>query len=226
MRYAISLTSIPPRLPRLGPVIEALLAQRPSPEEVFLTLPRRYARFPGRFSVPSLPRDVRILWADNDEGPAAKALSAARHLEGSGVRLIYCDDDWIYPNGWAAALLTDQDQATTGQAWDLARLGRKGTGCDIAQGFAGVCVRPDWLAGPESTPPDEARAADDVWLSAVLAHHAIPVKEVKAASIGLRPAYSDDHGLQDATIHGRTRDTANRAAAACAEQCFGIWPQL
>ena len=42
--YAVALTSIPPRLPRLGPVLASLLAQTPAPERVLLCLPERWAR--------------------------------------------------------------------------------------------------------------------------------------------------------------------------------------
>lgn len=226
MRYAISLTSIPPRFPRLGPVLSALAGQRPAPDQILLTLPRRYDRFPGSHAAPALPPGVRLLWAEVDAGPATKVLPAARHLRQSGRRLIYCDDDWIYPEGWAACLLTEGHAATTGQAWDVARIGRRGTRGDIAQGFAGVCILPDWLAGAEAGPPPAARAADDVWLSAVLASQGVPVEEKSAARRGLRPAYTDRFGLQDAGIDGRARDAANRAAAACAAHRFGIWPAL
>ena len=40
--YAIALTSSPPRLARLGPVLEALLAQEPAPERVLLCLPEAW----------------------------------------------------------------------------------------------------------------------------------------------------------------------------------------
>lgn len=123
-------------------------------------------------------------------------------------------------------MLTERAEVTTGQAWDVARIGRKGTGCDIAQGFAGVCIAPDWLARPEAVPPTDARGADDVWLSAVLASQGIPVRSVEAARAGLQPAYSDTPSLQTGLFDGRSRDQANRAAAECAERRFGIWPRL
>lgn len=142
------------------------------------------------------------------------------------MRLIFCDDDWLYPPDWAAKLLTEASVATTGQSWDVARIGRKGRVCDIAQGFSGVCILPDWLAGPDAIPPKEAWEADDVWLSAVLASQDIPIHQVPDACSGFRLAYHDENGLQNKMIEGRTRDMANRAAAVCAEQIFGVWPEL
>lgn len=219
--YAISLTSIPPRLPRLAPVFAALLAQRPAPAHVLLVLPHRYTRFPGPVTPPALPEGVTLLRTETDLGPATKALPAARALAGRDLRLIYCDDDWIYPPDWAARLLTDTEEATTGQAWDIARLGRKGTGTDIAQGFSGVCIRPRWLAAPDMAPPPDALPADDIWLSGQLARQGVPLHARSAARRAMRPAFDDAHALQDIT----RRDAANRACAALVNARYGIWPE-
>lgn len=219
--YAISLTSIPPRFERLGPVLACLLAQRPAPTQVFLALPRSYTRFPGPVTPPPLPDGVTLLWTDTDLGPATKAIPAARALAGSDTRLIYCDDDWLTSPDWAANLLTTKEDATTGQAWDIARIGRHGTGIDIAQGFSGVCIRPDWLSGPNMAPPPEAQTVDDIWLSGQLARQKIPLRVRPAARAGMRPAYDDAHGLQDRTH----RDAANRACAALLTERYGIWPE-
>ncbi len=225
-RYAVSLTTIPPRFDRLGPVLNSLLAQSPAPEFILLALPRRYARFPGAVLPPDLPSGVNILWAEKDYGPATKVLPAAEALVGKGLRLLYCDDDWIYGPGWAAALLDEDRQvATTGSAWGVERLGRIGTGCDIAQGFSGVSVRPEWLAGPEFTPPDCARSVDDVWLSGQLARQGIPVAQAPAARALIQTAFDDAHALQDMMADGLSRDAANRATAALLHAHFGIWPQ-
>ncbi len=219
--YAISLTSIPPRFPRLAPVLASLLAQRPAPAHVFLTLPDRYTRFPGQVTPPDLPEGITLLRADTDLGPATKILPAARALADRDLRLICCDDDWIYGPDWAAHLLTDDEEATTGQAWNIARLGRAGTGTDIAQGFSGICIRPGWLADPDMAPPPEVMPVDDIWLSGQLAHRGIPVRERPAARQHMRPAYDDPHALQ----HSTSRDAANRACAALLNARYGIWPE-
>lgn len=225
MRYAVSLTSIPPRLHRLAPVLASLAGQDPAPECILLSLPRRYRRFPDAVDQTLAFPGVDVLWSAQDHGPATKALVAARHLMHRTLKLIYCDDDWLYSPGWAAALLDGSERcATTGQAWDLARIGRTGAGCDIAQGFSGVCITPSWLAGAHAMPPEPARDADDVWLSGVLAFNGIEVRAVSSARAAMRPAYEDTHGLQDANVAGQTRDIANRAAAQAIHDRFGIWP--
>ena len=219
--YAISLTSIPPRFHRLSPVFAALLTQRPAPVQVLFTLPKGYTRFPGPVKPPDLPEGVTLLWADTDLGPATKVIPAARALADRDLRLICCDDDWLYGPDWAAHLLTDDEEATTGQAWDIARLGRAGTGIDIAQGFSGVCIRPDWLAAADMDPPPEARTVDDIWLTGQLARQGIPLRERPAARQQMRPAYDDHHALQ----HRTPRNAANRACADLLHRRYGIWPK-
>ncbi|WP_135504596.1 hypothetical protein [Roseovarius aestuariivivens] len=218
--YAISLTSIPPRLARLGPVLESLRAQEPAPAAIFLCLPRRYRRYRRMGNLPTFPSGVSVLWSETDFGPATKALVAARHLRGSGMRLLYCDDDWIHPRHWAAALLSgDAGSATSGQTWDIDRIGRVGTGCDVAQGFAGVSVAPRWLAGAECNPPDAAWPVDDIWLSGQFARQGIAVSKAPAARRGMVPAYDDAHALQ-----AGPRDAQNRACALVLHDRYGVWP--
>lgn len=230
--YAISLTSIPPRYARLGPVLESLLAQRPAPDRVLLCLPHRPMRF-APVPWPEVPEGVEILTLEEDIGPASKVLPAARLLAGRGGRLIYCDDDWILPQGWAARLLAgDASEAVAGSGFDLRRLRRKGHAApraehaDVAQGFAGVAVRPDWLAGAECAPPPLAWPVDDIWLSAHLARQGVAIRLVPAAREGMCPAYFDAHGLQDAVIDGRNRAAANRACLDEITARYGLWPPM
>ncbi|MEQ9260513.1 MAG: hypothetical protein RIG84_15610 [Roseovarius sp.] len=224
--YAIALTSIPPRFSRLGPVLDSLLAQRPAPARVLLCLPERFTRFPGAQAPPALPDGVALLRAARDFGPATKALAPARALGGSGLKLLYCDDDWLYPPGWAAALLAAErpGEAVAATGWSVARLGRQGAapeGCvDIAQGYSGVLVDPRWLAPPDCDPPEAARSVDDIWLSGQLARQGLFIRLAPEARAGLRPAYDDAHGLQD---EGR-RHADNMACAALLHAHYGIWP--
>lgn len=225
--YVISLSSVPPRFGRLRPVLEALLRQNPAPERVLLCVAERYERFPGPVRLPEMPEGVELVRGE-DIGPGMKALAAARHLPGG--RLIYCDDDWIAGPGWAAALLAagDARTAVTGQGFGVERLGRSGAAgpgvVDIAQGFSGVSVRPEWLG--DATPPDRAgeRAADDIWLSAHLAARGIAIREAPEARAALHLAYEAD-GLQQARIAGMTRAEANQACADWAARRYGVWPK-
>lgn len=229
--YAISLTSIPPRYHRLGPVLRSLVAQRPTPARVILCLPVTPARF-DPVPDPDLPEGVEILKAEHDEGPATKVLPAARALAGSMDRLIYCDDDWVMPRDWAAHLLAagTAQQAVAAAGFDLHRLKRRSHRtpdpefCDIGQGFAGVSIRPDWLADPDCAPPVEAFATDDIWLSAQLARQDIPIRLADTARRAMRLAFEDAHALQDARISQQDRNAANKACVELVTARYGLWP--
>ncbi|MGI3211394.1 hypothetical protein ACROSR_09790 [Roseovarius tibetensis] len=231
--YAISLTSIPPRYDRLGPVLHSLLAQRPAPWRVILCLPQHPARFDPA-PLPALPEGVEILRPARDDGPATKALPAARALAGRIDRLIYCDDDWIMPPDWAAGLLRGgaPHEAVAGAGFDVDRLKRRShrppdtTLCDIAQGYAGVLVRPGWLTGPDCTPTVEGWPVDDLWLSAQMARQGISIRLSHTARHGMRLAFADEHALQDAEIDGRRRHAANMACVAQITARYGLWPPL
>lgn len=107
MRRIISLTSIPPRFPELRPVLESLLQQ--GADEVRLTLPLRYRRFPEwDGGLPLVPPGVRICRAEKDYGPATKILPAAYDLRGEAVQILFCDDDCDVPRGWARRLFRIQ----------------------------------------------------------------------------------------------------------------------
>lgn len=228
--YAVALTSIPPRLPRLGPVLASLLAQAPAPERVLLCLPRDWARFPGPAALPALPEGVEVIRAERDFGPATKAIASSRVLAGSFDRLIYCDDDWLMPPGWAAGLLAERHpgEAVAASGWSVNRLKRTGAAgpgyVDIAQGFSGVLIDPQWLAGEDIAPPPEAWATDDIWLSGQLARRGIPIRLAKDARAGMTPAFDDADALQDAVIGGRARHAANMACVETLTRRYGIWP--
>ncbi len=227
--YAVTLTSIPPRFAGLDPVLRSLLSQDPAPVRVILSLPRAYRRFPGPVTLPDLPKGVEILWSTDDLGPATKVIPAARHLRGKVERLIYCDDDWIYGQGWARALLRQAAGADViaGSGFSVLRLRRQGAqppATDIAQGFAGVCIRPSDIPDVATPVPDPAWAVDDIWLSGLFAHQGLKIHVAPEARALCHPAATVDPGLQEATVLGHTRAQANAACADLVFQKFGIWP--
>ena len=120
----ISLTTIPPRLPLIGPTLADLLAQDAAIREIRLYVPRRHRRFPlSEAAIPDLPAGISLHLLDEDFGPATKVLAAARDLRGEDVEIIFCDDDQRYDPGWAGRLIAGRaahpEACVAQQGYDL-----------------------------------------------------------------------------------------------------------
>lgn len=104
----ITLSTIPPRFARLGPVLTALKAQDLPADEIRLNIPHSYRRFADwDGALPAVPDGVTIHRTETDLGPATKVLPAARDLRGQVVDLLFCDDDKIYDPGWHRRFKTE-----------------------------------------------------------------------------------------------------------------------
>lgn len=101
----VSLSSIPPRFGKLYQTLDSLKRQE-GVSKIELWLPKKYRRFPDytadNFVVPD---GVVLRQCDYDLGPATKILPAAFHYRGSQARILYCDDDKIFPTGWANSFI-------------------------------------------------------------------------------------------------------------------------
>lgn len=204
----ISLTSIPPRFPRLGLVLESLVAQ--GADKVVLALARQYEQFPGVVTPPPLPNGVEIIWSE-DIGPATKIIAAQRVFP--DTEIIYCDDDCLYAPGWLAALC-DGPSIRAGSVFDARRLKRRnGT---VAQGFAGVRL-PAGFA-PFTPPPAACRLADDLWLSAQMAVRGAKITHCRTARAYVTPL-NLGHQLQDID----RRDTY-KVGCEAVHAALGVWP--
>lgn len=101
----ITLSTIPPRFPLLGPTLHTLLRQSMPVQAIELYIPASYVRFPDwDGSLPSVPAGVTIRRCDQDLGPATKILPAARKYAGRDVDLLFCDDDKVYDRRWHARI--------------------------------------------------------------------------------------------------------------------------
>jgi hypothetical protein len=110
MSTIVSLSTIPSRFPFLAPVLDGLLAQTASIDEIRLYIPKRYRRFPDfDGTLPAVPKGVRICQTSDDLGPASKVLFAVDDLRGSDCRIIYCDDDIIYEPTRFAQMVAESD---------------------------------------------------------------------------------------------------------------------
>ena len=94
---------------------------------------------------------------------------------------------------------------------------------DIAQGFAGVLVDPDWF-GPAATEiPEALWAIDDIWLSGWLAVQGIGIWCAPHIRAGCAPHAGEAGALQDTVFGGQARGAANKAGAALIARRWGIW---
>lgn len=104
-RLIVTLSAIPARFDKIGPVLESLAAQTAA-DRICLYIPHRYRRFPDwDGTLPRVPGGIDICRSAEDYGPATKILSAARDHAGRDVDLLFCDDDHIYAPGWAQSFL-------------------------------------------------------------------------------------------------------------------------
>lgn len=95
---------------------------------------------------------------------------------------------------------------------------------DIAEGYAGVAVRPEFLDELAFVIPPVLWAVDDVWLSGHLARRGIPIWADTALNRAqailplshMRPLYS-------AVIEGADRPSANLACVDYMRETYGIW---
>ncbi len=117
----ISLSSIPPRFPFLKESLKTLVAQQAA-DDIRLYIPRQYRRFPEyNGELPDVPEGVTICRIDEDLGPATKVLPASKEFRHQDVQILFCDDDGLFPSGWAKRLFqiqakrNDQAIATLGR---------------------------------------------------------------------------------------------------------------
>jgi hypothetical protein len=279
MRHVISLTTIPPRFDKIGPTLQSLLAQRSRPVAVELYIPASYRRFPGwGGALPEVPEGVTIRRVGQDLGPATKILPAARAWRGTGVELLYVDDDQVFAPNWAERSLAlrrvHPEAAVCGAAFHLEHLGgppnpdrqeprakiarpypqqpgyqlrklgaalfggrrvgpklrqqyakldRSGY-ADIAAGFGGVALRPEFLDDVAWEIPPVIWAVDDVWLSGHLARRDIPIwgdRSLNLARTALEVSNAAD--LYRARLDGADRRAANRACIEHMRAAYGIW---
>jgi len=121
MRRIISFSTIPPRFPFLKESLKSLVAQQAA-DEIRLYIPKAYRRFPEyNGELPDVPEGVKICQIEEDLGPATKILPACKEFRGQDVQILFCDDDGIFPSGWAKRLFdiqlkkSDQAVATWGR---------------------------------------------------------------------------------------------------------------
>lgn len=95
---------------------------------------------------------------------------------------------------------------------------------DIAEGYGGVMVRPDFFDDETFEIPPILWTVDDIWLSGSLTRQGIPIWADKDLWLVREvPETSLDHPLYKSVIDGAGRHTANRACIDYMRETYGIW---
>lgn len=260
-KVIVSLTTIPSRVVFLRETIESLLSQTYGPISIELNIPNRYKRRDlGSIDVSLLPKGISLFRCE-DLGPATKILPTLLRYSGQKVCIIYCDDDRIYDKNMVTRLLNcyrnhprsaiaeevveiksrfysrkyTKDakyrlrRILSGGAWKPNRNNpNKG---QIAQGFGGVLVRPDFFPIKTFDVDEEFFMVDDIWLSAMLAHNNIGIKfSGRTKTEKSKPVIVDGRDLgrsADALVNTAhqdlTRNDLDWRAITVASARYGVW---
>ncbi|MCG6901283.1 MAG: glycosyltransferase family 2 protein [Rhodobacter sp.] len=102
----VSMSSVPPRFGKIGPILESLTAQTAQIDRILVYVPETYRRFPDwDGTLPDVPAGVEIRRTPDDFGPATKILCAAREFSDEDTDILFCDDDHIYAPTWAQSFV-------------------------------------------------------------------------------------------------------------------------
>jgi len=95
---------------------------------------------------------------------------------------------------------------------------------DIAEGYAGVMVRPEFFEDSMFDIPPVLWSVDDVWLSGHYARQGIPVwVDRSLEKVHIVIDVSETFPLYKAVIDGTERDDANRACIDYMRRTYGVW---
>ncbi len=106
--------------------------------------------------------------------------------------------------------------------WSPPRFARSGY-VDVAGGYGGVLVRPDFLGPNAFDVPPELRVVDDPWLSGCLEANGVPIWLNAAGSLAREQRAGRIDALLRLRESGTGRRQANAACVAWHRQHHGIW---
>lgn len=112
-RLVVALSTIPSRIHLLQPTLESLIHQDYPPDTIYLTLPNKKAHSNTllNYTLPDFIQDyqqegiVTVLTPEYDYGSIMKVLHVLT-IEQPDTRIVYVDDDWIYPPNMLQVLYT------------------------------------------------------------------------------------------------------------------------
>lgn len=233
-RLVVTLTTVPERMDRLGPVLRSLVDQTVAADRIVLARPD----ISRRSGAPYPPLDPAIGGVDvlacTDEGPATKLLPALAAEPGAAILVV--DDDVIYPIDFIEQMLAWHrrlPQAAIGwRGWRIvpgrhpkrfphvfATALAEPQRVDILLGTWGYLVPPgafDAAVHDFSGYPPAVRFVDDVWFSGHLARRGIDRWVIPGRGLPIETEASDLAAL----TFGPNRSGENDLAAI---EAFRAW---
>ena len=215
MKVVISLTTIPSRFDKLGPILQGLALQ--TCHEIWLNIPHRYTRFPEWDGV--VPDDLHninpkiVINRDcEDFGPGTKFIAPALKLLPDDL-IIYVDDDTTYDPHLAKNLLK-WHLTDTKSAWGLSGfkfedyfkdhfLRQHGAPLDVLEGYGSVIVKAKWVqeALPEFKELLDVTWHDDMLLCNLLEKAGVPRKTVFTPDCNISHVRQFGYGFESDALH-------------------------
>lgn len=215
MKVIISLTSIPSRFDKLGPILTGLTFQ--TCHEIWLCIPRKYNRFPDwDGQIPEHLYNIHpkvVIQRDcEDFGPGTKFIAPALKLLPDDI-IIYVDDDTAYDAHLATNFLKWHRHDPT-SAWGLSGFTFenyfKGNyprsharEVDVLEGYGGVVVRAGWIqeALPDFRELLEVTWHDDMILCNLLEKMGVKRRTIHTPECNLTKMQQYNFGFSDDALH-------------------------
>jgi hypothetical protein len=94
---------------------------------------------------------------------------------------------------------------------------------DIAKGYGGVLVRPEFIPESAFDIPDRLWTVDDVWLSGQMALNGVTIRKVARREHSTKREVAEIAALIDFVHDGDGRDASNLACIRHFQEAHGIW---
>ncbi len=180
-------------------------------------------------------QDVRILYCDDDriyhpdwaarmiqesdKNPGECIAEAGEKVEATVLK--------AFSGTWKYQLLTKATLGVYGHFLrkEIRALDPANGHVDIAKGYGGVLLRPEFLSDLAFEIPDHLWMVDDFWLSGCLAASGIKVRKIAALPNSTKTKLANVDALVDFVHEDHGRDAANLACIKHFQDHFGIWQQ-
>lgn len=237
MQVIVSLTTIPPRMPLIAPVVMSLLnSQKHKIYKLVIQIPKTYKSWPSG-ALPSFlyhPR-IEINQKCSDDGPITKVLGFADSVVDKCM-FVYVDDDHVYPPEFISAhvrahelcpktvfttrggLLHNNTRVTTHEPWF-----RRVHTADGVQGVSVMARDVNWKllasrAREWIKTDNNAYTSDDVVLSVLFWEQHLPIRIAPCCSMATPLKHAGDEHALCTGRNGTLLSTTERYHQVCLPQ--------